>query len=157
MRRNNSARILKRSNLNGAKVVSDPVIRGDTRIWTTTLHRIDRARESRRLSAYPRGSIGRDLLERAYISYLVERYNRFRQVEFGFGGAPPGFNYAFIFRDIEAKFQAPTYLIPRTRFNDLAEYLQKRIDATMLGKRNRAREIRNYPSPEEFAAEQAAE
>jgi len=157
MKRNFSARILKRSNLNGSKLVSAPIIRGNTRIWTTMLHRIDRVRESKRLSAYPHGSIGRDLLQRAYISYLVERYHRCRQAEMRLRSGPVRFNYALIFTDIEAKFKAPTYFIPRTRFNELAEYLQKRIDATKLGKRNRVREIRNYPSPEEFAAEQAAQ
>ena len=45
--------------------------------------------------------------------------------------------------------------MPRARFDGLVEFLQRRIDGTMLGKNNRAREIRNYSSLDEFSAEQA--
>jgi hypothetical protein len=93
-------------------------------------------------------------MQRNYIRYLVERYHRFRETDSSFGSGPARFSYAVIFKNIEREFKAPTYFIPQARFEALAEYLRQRVDRTVLGKRNRARGIRNYASPEEFAAEQ---
>ena len=98
----------------------------------------------------------RDLVERDYVSYLIERYHRCRQMEPDFYSGPVPFNYAAIFMAIERKFKAPTYFVPRECFEELVEFLQRRINGTMLGKDNRARKIRNYPSLDEFSAEQAA-
>jgi hypothetical protein len=97
--------------------------------------------------AYPAGTIGSDLVERAYVSYLVERYHRCRQMEPDFYSGPVPFSYAAIFMAIERKFKAPTYFVPRGRFEELVEFLQRRIDGTMLGKDNRAREIRKLSQP----------
>jgi len=71
-----------------------------------------------------------------------------------FGSGPARFSYAVIFKNIERRFQAPTYFIPQARFDELTEYLQHRVDSTILGKRNRARGIPNYVGFEEFAVEQ---
>jgi hypothetical protein len=67
---------------------------------------------------------------------------------------PARFSHAVLFKNIERKFKAPTYFIPQARFGELVEYLQHRVDQTILGKRNRARGIPNYVGSEEFAAEQ---
>ena len=132
-------------------------IRGDIHTGPTTINQIHRGRRSSRPSEYPAGAIGSDLLQRNYVKYLVERYHRFREADSRFGGSPARFSYAVIFKNIEREFKAPTYFIPQARFEDLVEYLQQRIDRTILGKRNRAREIRNYDTPREFADEQAGQ
>jgi hypothetical protein len=107
--------------------------------------------------AYPVGSIGRDLVKRNYVRYLVERYHRFREADSSFSSGPARFNYAVIFKNIEREFKARTYFVSETRFNDLVGYLQRRIDRTALGKGNRARAIRNYAGPQEYATEQTAQ
>ncbi|HEY6419684.1 MAG TPA: hypothetical protein VIX59_11835 [Candidatus Binataceae bacterium] len=154
MKRSSSRRVEKNTFINGENVTSiaHSTIQGGV---NTTINQIHRSRRSSQPTEYPVGSIGRDLVQRNYVRYLVERYHRFRQADSGFGSGPARFSYAVIFKNIEREFKASTYYIPQARFNELVEYLQRRVDGTILGKRNCKRGIRNYASPEEFAAEQA--
>jgi hypothetical protein len=121
---------------------------------SATINQIHRGRRPRRPTAYPEGSIGSNLMQRNYIRYLVQRYHRFREADVSFGREPARFSYAVIFKNIERKFQAPTYFIPQARFNELGEYLKRRIDRTILGQRNRTRGIPNYSSLEKYEARQ---
>ena len=151
-----SLRSLQRSTIsNGANVtnITAGKIHGGVH---TTINQLQRGRRINRPNEYPAGSIGSDLVHRNYVRYLVQRYHRFRQADPGFGSASARFSYAVIFKNIEREFKAQTYFISDTKFKDLVEYLQQRIDRTILGKRNRKREIHNYASLEDFEAEQIA-
>ena len=106
-------------------------------------------------SEYPAGSIGADLVRRNYIRYLTERYFRYREAD-----APKAvrrFSYAVLFKNIESHFKAPTYFIPAERFDDLVDFLHRKIEGTILGKRNRAKGHRNYETFDEFQLTQAGE
>jgi len=124
-------------------------------VYSETTYNFHGSRRSSRPTEYPVGSIGRDLVKRNYVKYLVERYHRFRQADLSFGRSFDRFSYAVIFKNIEREFHAPTYFIAETKFRDLVTYLQHRVDQTILGKRNRARKIANYLDLNEFAAQQA--
>ncbi len=118
-----------------------------------------RVSQARGRTAYPQGSIGADLLRRNYVRYLVERYNHFKHADSSFGSALKTlskFSYAVIFKNVQSKFKAPTYFIPVERFDDLSDYLQTRIDQTILGKRNAARGQRNYETFDEYQLTQSA-
>jgi hypothetical protein len=159
MKRSSPRRIEKDTIANGVNVssIAGNAIHGAGHNGPATNHQIRRGRGSNRANEYPVGSIGCDLEQRNYIQYLVQRYHRARAAELSFGRRGPArSSYAIIFTNIERKFGAPTYFVPQARFDELVKYLQQRIDATILGKNNRARKIRNYASPDEFAAEQAA-
>jgi hypothetical protein len=107
---------------------------------------------------YPAGSIGADLVRRNYIRYLAERYFRYREADASFGPkAVRRFSYAVLFKNIESRFKAPTYFIPVSRFDELVDFLQRKIEGTILGKRNRARGHRNYETFDEFKFTQARE
>ncbi len=107
---------------------------------------------------YPAGSIGADLVRRNYIRYLAERYFRYREADASFGPkAVRRFSYAVLFKNIEAHFKAPTYFIHVDKFDKLVDFLQKKIEATILGKRNRSRGHRNYETFDEFQLNQAGE
>ena len=107
---------------------------------------------------YPAGSIGADLLRRNYIRYLTERYHRYRAADASFGpGAVRKFSYAVLFKTIEAKFKAPTYFISVTEFTKLVDFLRSKINGTILGRRNRARGIRNHETFDEFQLTQIGE
>lgn len=107
---------------------------------------------------YPASSIGADLLRRNYIRYLTERYFRYREADASFGPkAVRRFSYAVLFKNIESHFKAPTYFIPIARFDELVDFLQQKIEATILGKRNRSRGHRNYGTFDEFQLTQAGE
>ena len=113
--------------------------------------------KSTRPSEYPAGCIGSNLSQRNYIKYLVERYHRFREADASFGRSTGSFSYAVIFKNIEREFKAPTYFVPESRFDELVAFLQRKVDGTMLGKRNRARGIPNHVSFQEFLIEQTGQ
>jgi hypothetical protein len=125
-------------------------------VHSETTYNFHGSRRSIRVKEYPAGSIGSNLLQRNYIRYLVEHYNRFRQTDSSFGRSSARFSYAVIFKNIERHFKAQTYFLSDSKFDELVEFLQHRIDRTILGKRNRARQIPNYLGPEEFAEHQRA-
>ena len=106
---------------------------------------------------YPDESIGADLVRRNYIRYLTERYFRYREADASFGPkAVRRFSYAVLFKTIENHFKAPTYFIHVSKFDDLVDFLHRKIEGTILGKRNRARGHRNYETFDEFQLEQTA-
>jgi len=107
---------------------------------------------------YPAGSIGADLLRRNYVRYLTERYFRYREADSSFGPkAVRRFSYAVLFKNIENHFKAPTYFIPIARFDELVDFLHRKIEATILGKRNRVKGHRNFETFDEFQLAQAGE
>jgi hypothetical protein len=107
---------------------------------------------------YPAGCIGADIRRRNYVRYLTERYFRYREADASFGPkVVRRFSYAVLFKNIETHFKAPTYFIPIARFDELVDFLQRKIEATILGKRNRARGHRNYETFDEFQLAQVGE
>jgi hypothetical protein len=152
MKRGGSRRLEKSTMPSGMKVTSiaRTTIHDGAHNGSATINQIRPGRRSNRANEYPLGSIGSDLGQRNYVKYLVDRYHRARKAS-----GPARFSYAIIFTNIERKFGAPTYFVSQARFDDLVKHLQQHIDGTILGRNNRARGIRNYVSPEEFAAEQA--
>ena len=104
-------------------------------------------------AGYPEGSIGANLAKRNYVKYLVERYNRYREADGRFGPTDR-FYYSLVFKNIEAKFKAPTYFIPERRFAELVDFLQHRVDNTILGRVNAKRGIPNYESFDEYLMRQ---
>lgn len=106
-------------------------------------------------------------MRRDYIRYLVTRYHRCKETERSFfvpqalvaktKAAHPRLSYALIYKNLEAKFKAPTYFIPVERFPELVDYLQGRVDQTILGKRNRARGQATYSTFVEYQFEQMTE
>jgi hypothetical protein len=155
MKRSSSRSVVNTAITNSGNVtIADSTIHGGVQ---TTINQIHRGRRSSRPTEYPLGSIGRNLMKRNYVRYLVERYHRFHEADSKLGIGPARFSYAVIFKNIERKFKAPTYFIPESRFNELVEDLQRRINRTVLARSNQKRGIRNYASPEEFEAEQAGQ
>lgn len=113
------------------------------------------AGRAKRTAYYPPGCIGADLSKRNYVKYLIERYHRYRQADASFG-RNARFSYAVIFKNVEAKFHAPLYFVPVSRFEELADYLHERIDQTILGRRNAVRGTRNFQTFDEYQLEQMA-
>jgi hypothetical protein len=101
---------------------------------------------------HPKGSIGANLDKKNYIRHLVKRYHDFRKADSSYG-AKRSFHYGAIHKNIESKFKAKTYFIPEEKFEDLATYLQGRINATIQGKRNKSNRIKNYSTYEEYLEE----
>lgn len=105
--------------------------------------------------AYPEGTIGADVSKRNYLRYLTKQYNDFREADARFGASRP-FHYSVIHKNIESEFGSPTYHLPVQLFERLAEYVQGRIDNSILGRNNRRNGIPNFKSFDEFLSEQAS-
>jgi hypothetical protein len=128
------------------------VIQGATTVNVTT------SAKRKPKMEYPPGSIGADLMRRNYIKYLTERYFRYRDADASFGRkTTERFSYAVLFKNIETRFKAPTYFMPVSRFDELVDYLQRKVEGTILGKRNRSRGHRNFETFDEFQLTQASE
>jgi hypothetical protein len=100
-------------------------------------------------ASFPEGCIGANLAKRNYVKYLVERYNHYREADAHFGRTDR-LDYSLLFNNIESKFKAPTYFIPESRFGELVDFLQYRIDNTILGRANVKRGLPNYESFDEY-------
>lgn len=100
-------------------------------------------------TTYPAGSVGADPARRFYIKYLVERYHQFKEVDFN-SGKGSRHSFAVIYSNIKAKFKTSAYFLPVKQYDELVRYLQGRIDRTLLGKRNQAREYASYKTFDEF-------
>lgn len=104
----------------------------------------------------PVDSIGADAIKKGYIHYLAGKYIEFRKADSSFGayGHATRFHPGEIHTTIFAHFKAKTFDIHVARFDELAEYIQWRIDRTILGKRNISQGHRNYSSFEAYQREQ---
>lgn len=93
--------------------------------------------------AAPPGSIADDRKMLSYGKYLVSRYQEFQK---GDSQKTDDFKYIAIHNALKREFKCDWKLLPSERFEELATFLQRRIDSTKLGRINRARSIPNYHS-----------
>jgi len=100
---------------------------------------------------YPEGSIGVDNLKANYIGYLVGRYHEYKEYEVG----KENMRYGIFLSGIKKRFKIgktrTVYNIPETRFEELVEYIQGRIDETKLARINRSKmQFKNYETFDEY-------
>lgn len=91
----------------------------------------------------PSGSIADDRKMLSYGKYLVGRYQEFQKADSQKAG---DFKYIAIYSALKREFKCDWKLLPSDRFGELADFLQRRIDNTKLGRINHARSIPNYHS-----------
>jgi hypothetical protein len=102
---------------------------------------------------YPQGTIGAEPVRRNYIDYLITRYFDWRKADASYGSRRP-FSHAVIHKGIQKEFGAKTFFVLVERFEQLAIYLQQKIDNTILGRNKRSKGTRSYKSFAEYEAEQ---
>lgn len=102
---------------------------------------------------YPPDCIGYDTVKANYIGHLIKRFNEYKEYEVGKGNI----NYAMFAGHLKKKFKiAPTrtlYNLHIDKFDELVEYIQKRIDGTKLAK-VKGQSHKNYSTYYEFESEQ---
>ena len=96
----------------------------------------------------PDGVIGSDADRRSYIKRLIDRFNDFKRSEMG-----DDMDFRMIYAAITREFKCKWEFVPVTRFDELAAYLQRRIDGTIVGKVQKKKGGRNYSTFEEFLEE----
>ncbi len=87
------------------------------------------------------GTVAEDARKHGYLTYLVKRYNKFKEWECK--GDNLKMNYAFIRAAYEREMKYNIKDTPQDMFDRAVEYLQKRINNTKLGriKKNRGQEL----------------
>ena len=106
---------------------------------------------------YPEGSIGFDNLRANYLGYLVGKYNEYKEWELG----KDGMNYAtfpaLLKRQLKLGPSRTIYNAPIEQFDSLIQYVQKRIDGTVLAKVKKSKgQLKNYSSLDEYRQSQMA-
>ncbi|MBK8134019.1 MAG: HNH endonuclease [Gammaproteobacteria bacterium] len=91
----------------------------------------------------PLGAIGASQPMSAYCKYLVARYNEYQKADFT---GKSDSKYMVLPNAVIRKFGNRWQDLPEAKFSEVVTFLQARIDATIIGKRNRARSIENYHS-----------
>ena len=109
-------------------------------------------KKTKNKSKYPEGSIGFDLLKANYISYLIGRFNEYKEYEVG----KENMKYGLFGAQMKKKFKIGTTRtlnhLPIEKFEELVDTVQKRIDATKLGRINKEKGIlKNYDSFDEYS------
>lgn len=99
---------------------------------------------------YPEGCIGFDTIKANYIGHLIKRYNEYKEYEVG----KPSMNYAAFASHLKKEYKiGPTrtlYNLHIDKFEELASYIQSRIDNTKLAK-VKGRGHKNYSTFDEYA------
>lgn len=98
---------------------------------------------------YPEGCLGFDTLKANYIGHLIKRFNEYKEYEVG----KENMNYATFNSFLKKMYKlGPTrtiYNVPIDKFEELSDYIQYRIDKTMLAKQ-KGYNHKNYSTFEEY-------
>ena len=98
---------------------------------------------------YPEGCIGYDVIKANYISYLIDKYHKYKEADVG----KAKMNYAIFPSSIKRQFSIgktrTIYNIPIEKFEEVCFFIKKRIDGTILGK-IKGKTQRNYSSFDEY-------
>lgn len=100
---------------------------------------------------YPDGSIGYDSSKANYVSYLIDRYNEYKEFEVGKDNVRYGVFGAHLKKRYKIGSTRTVYNLPIDKFDDLVQYIQSRIDGTKLAK-VLGKNHKNYPTFEEYLA-----
>lgn len=106
---------------------------------------------------YPEGCIGFDNLKANYLGYLIGKYNEYKEWEIG----KEKMNYAtfsaLLKRRLKIGPSRTIYNAPVEQFDSLIQYVQERIDGTVLAKVKKSKgQHKNYSSLDEYRQTQVA-
>ncbi|MCD4829677.1 MAG: HNH endonuclease [Candidatus Cloacimonetes bacterium] len=116
-------------------VIGNVVIRNSEA--TITAHNVN-IRGSKRLKVNKvplENSIGANIYKKAYIEYLIHRYNELASEN---ANRKSKFSHAAIRKNIKDNFGALSNDMPIDKFEDISRYLQRRIDRTMIARMKKA-------------------
>lgn len=96
----------------------------------------------------PENALGNDLSRKNYVRYLIKRYGDWKQIELDKKGQK--FNWGSFQKSIMKRYRASGINhIDIQYFDNICNYLQDRIDKTIMGKVNQSKGKKNYSTYEE--------
>jgi 3-hydroxy-3-methylglutaryl CoA synthase len=93
--------------------------------------------------AAPAGSVGSDQAMTSYVTYLIARYQEFQK---GHTSKTGQFKYIALHTALKRQFKGERKLLRSAKFEALVEFLHRRIDNTLIGRRNSAKGVASYRS-----------
>ena len=121
------------SNSGQIAVNSPGAVQANTVNLTVTKHKIS-------VSA-PAGSVGSDQAMTSYVTYLIGRYQEFQK---GHTSKVGQFKYIALHTALRREFKSDWKLLPSATFAALVEFLHRRIDNTLIGRRNFTKSVASY-------------
>jgi hypothetical protein len=103
---------------------------------------IKSAGRSKLRSTFPADVVGGSSLYRAYLKYLIDRYQDFAKAQ-----RDREFKFSVVYMSIKREFKADWDRIPLSRFQDVVRFMQSKIDHTIVG---RGRQKQGDSSYEDF-------
>ena len=97
----------------------------------------------------PHGTIASDADRRNYIKHLIDKYHTYKKAD----QTIDKMDYRIIYASIKREFKAKWDMIRLENFDALSNYLQNRIDKTILGKNTKAQGNKNYSNYQEYILE----
>lgn len=94
----------------------------------------------------PQGTISSSINHRNYIKYLIDRYHEFKVADVG----KKNVKYPIFYNSIKREFGAKWDMVSLVNFTELSNFIQNRIDKTILGKNRKSKQIRSYSTYEEY-------
>lgn len=85
-----------------------------------------------------------------FSQHLIDRYNNFAGSD---STRKSDFFYGSIYRSIQKAFKVKWDFIPIDRFDELVEFLQKRIDKTRQARINKGKGYKSYSSFNDYCLE----
>lgn len=89
----------------------------------------------------PEDAISSDINMLGYAKKIIDKFNKFSSKQ---KRKNSEYNHSIIYTNIQNEFGVYWKYIPKTRFYDLVEYIQKCIDKTMLGRTNTGKGYSSY-------------
>ncbi len=100
--------------------------------------------------AAPTGSLGASQPKVAYCQHLIDRYQDYQKSDWT---GKTKFKYIAIHNSLKRTFGVNWKLLSESKFEEVVVFLQGRIDATIIGKGNKKKGIKNFSSHEEWQSE----
>ena len=91
------------------------------------------------------GAIGADLLKRNYLKYLIDRYHEFARAEKG-----SDYKFPVFYMAIKRKYGAKWDDVPLHLFENVCQFVQGRIEQTIIGKQQKAQGKSNYSTFQDY-------
>lgn len=87
----------------------------------------------------PADAVGGSSAHRAYLKYLIDRYNEFARSQRG-----REFSHAVVYRSINRQFKTDWEWIPLARFVEVVSFVQAKIDSTIIGRQRKSQRKASY-------------
>jgi hypothetical protein len=99
--------------------------------------------------AFPTDVVGGSSPQRAYLKYLIDRYQQFAKAQ-----KDREFKFPVVYQSIKREFKADWDRIPLSRFQDAVRFMQSKVDHTIVGRQRKKQGDSSYEGFDSYLANQ---